>query len=177
MQLRDVTLAEEATLEPTDDGVFVALANPVPVRTVLTVQGGDGAQQLEVVRVVEVAGADPRGVRGVYAKPAQVEGEATVGSEHLQPTEGSPRGAPSDEEGPSEAPPEATGDGEADAEAAESAPDAAEASADADPDPSDSQLQPTVVISAEDSATSAIPEDLPKKKKKKGKNKKGKKKG
>lgn len=100
LEVRHIRLADSATLQPAkadegDEGVFVALAEPPPVRTVLTVVDGETRRALEVTRVVEIGDRDERGERGFYAR--WVEGEAIeratkVGTEHLE--DGTPQVQP-----------------------------------------------------------------------------------
>lgn len=91
---RHVPIAESPTVEVVGEGVFVALAAPPPVRTVLRLEHADGtASGLVVTRVVEVEGEGGRGARGFYARA--VEGDALaesdrVGSEHLRTPEAGP---------------------------------------------------------------------------------------
>lgn len=92
LEVRHVRLADEATLSPAplaegEDGVFVALAEPPPVRTVLSVVQGDQRRALEVARVVEVATRDEHGTRGFYGRWVEgdaLERAAKVGTEHLE---------------------------------------------------------------------------------------------
>ncbi|MEM9456116.1 MAG: hypothetical protein AAGF11_18180 [Myxococcota bacterium] len=67
-------------------GVFVAIDEPPPVRTVLAVVQGDERRALEVTSVVEVAERDEHGTRGFYGRWVDEEalGRAgQVGTEHL----------------------------------------------------------------------------------------------
>lgn len=105
---RDVPLADEATLETTERGIFVAIGEPVPVRSVLQVEADGETRNLQVVRVVEVASSDPQGVRGLYARDVEADqAPAGVGSEHLEPA---PEGSAPAPESDSEEPPEAASD-------------------------------------------------------------------
>lgn len=97
LQVRHVRLADSATLTPATidevEGVFVALDDPPPVRTVLGVTQGEQTRTLEVLRVVEVATADA--ARGFYGRWAddEAQGRATkVGTEHLE--DGTPQVQP-----------------------------------------------------------------------------------
>lgn len=101
VDLRHVRLAQSAALSEADGGVFVALDDPPPVRSVVVIHGDDGSHPLEVTRVVEVPESDPRGARGVYGR--FVDDEALqrtdrVGTEHL--ADGASAGSPAiDDEG------------------------------------------------------------------------------
>lgn len=104
LEVRHVHLAEQVTLSPANlgdgpseasQGVFVAFAEPPPVRTILTVVEGDSRRALEVVRVVEVAGRDERKIRGFYARfcaDEALERAARVGTEHME--DGTPQVQP-----------------------------------------------------------------------------------
>jgi len=108
LEVRHVHLAEQVTLSPAslgegsgegpdeaNEGVFVAFAEPPPVRTILTVVEGDSRRMLEVIRVVEVAERDERKVRGFYARFAEgqaLEHASRVGTEHLE--DGTPQVQP-----------------------------------------------------------------------------------
>lgn len=99
LELRHVRLAEQVTLVPAplgptpnggqEEGVFVALDDSPPVRTVLAVVEGDRRRALEVAWVVEVPGDDPGGptTRGFYGRwvaDEALERAARVGTEHLE---------------------------------------------------------------------------------------------
>lgn len=100
LELRHVRLAEPVTLRPAplgptpdgavEEGVFVALDDSPPVRTVLAVVEGGRRRALEVAWVVEVAGGDDHGgspVRGFYGRwvaDEALERAARVGTEHLE---------------------------------------------------------------------------------------------
>ncbi|MEM7159383.1 MAG: hypothetical protein AAF799_41480 [Myxococcota bacterium] len=92
LEVRHVRLADEATLSPAplaegEEGVFVALAEPPPVRTVLSVVSGDQRRALEVAQVVEVTSRDEHGTRGFYGRwvgEEALERAAKVGTEHLE---------------------------------------------------------------------------------------------
>lgn len=92
LEVRHVHVAEQVTLTPaslSDDqeGVFVALDDPPPVRTVMAVVEGDQRRALEVAWVVEVTERDERGTRGFYGRWVDDEAlarAAKVGTEHLE---------------------------------------------------------------------------------------------
>ncbi|MCH9680284.1 MAG: hypothetical protein K0V04_02530 [Deltaproteobacteria bacterium] len=92
LEVRHVHLAEQATIEPAtlpsgEDGVFVALDEPPPVRTVLTVVNGDERRPLAVVAVVEVTHGDQPQRRGLYGQWVDDQALASanrVGTEHLE---------------------------------------------------------------------------------------------
>ena len=92
LEVRHVQLSEQATLSPAtlaegEDGVFIALDEPLPIRTVLAVIEGDRRRALEVVRIVEVADRDERGRRGLYGRWVDDDAlvrAARVGTEHLE---------------------------------------------------------------------------------------------
>ena len=92
LELRHSVLADAATVSPTplseeEEGVFVAIDDPPPVRTVLTVVQGQERRPLEVTSVVEVADRDERGTRGFYGRwvdADKLENAAKVGTEHLE---------------------------------------------------------------------------------------------
>lgn len=111
LELRHVRLAEAVTLRPAplgptpegtvEDGVFVALDDSPPVRTVLAVVEGGRRRALEVVWVVEVAERDEpkaafgalgddhggppvRGFYGRWVADEALERAARVGTEHLE---------------------------------------------------------------------------------------------
>lgn len=102
LELRHVRLAEPVTLHPAplgptpldeggEEGVFVALEDSPPVRTVLAVVEGGRRRALEVVWVVEVAERDEAGgpppTRGFYGRwvaDEALERAARVGTEHLE---------------------------------------------------------------------------------------------
>jgi hypothetical protein len=98
LELRHVRLAEQAMLRPAslypassddaagEEGVFVALDDPPPVRTVLAVVEGERRRALEVAWVVEVAEHDdaPRGFYGRWVGDEALERAVRVGTEHLE---------------------------------------------------------------------------------------------
>ncbi|MCX4245996.1 hypothetical protein [Paraliomyxa miuraensis] len=95
LEIRNVRLAEQATLQPTnlgpspsgadEEGVFVALDDPPPVRTVLTVIEGEQRRALEVVWVVEVPERNAaRGFHGRWVGDEVRQRAAKVGTEHLE---------------------------------------------------------------------------------------------
>jgi hypothetical protein len=91
LEVRHVRLAEQATLRPAslgdggEEGVFVALDDPPPVRTVLAVVEGDRRRALEVVWVVEVAERDEtRGFYGRWVADEALGRAMKVGTEHLE---------------------------------------------------------------------------------------------
>jgi hypothetical protein len=95
LELRHVRLAEHITLRPAplgdgQEGVFVALDDSPPVRTVLAVVEGEQRRALEVAWVVEVAERDEHGApatRGFYGRWVSsdaLERAARVGTEHLE---------------------------------------------------------------------------------------------
>jgi hypothetical protein len=98
LEVRHVRLAEQATLRPAslgtaspepetvgEEGVFVALDDPPPVRTVLAVVEGDRRRALEVVWVVEVAERDEiRGFYGRWVADEALSRAVKVGTEHLE---------------------------------------------------------------------------------------------
>ena len=91
LELRHVRLAEPVTLRPAplegsgEEGVFVALEDSPPVRTVLAVVEGGRRRALEVVWVVEVAGGDEvKGFYGRWVADEALERAARVGTEHLE---------------------------------------------------------------------------------------------
>lgn len=92
LELRHSRVAEHVTLSTaalSDDqeGVFVAIDEPPPVRTVLTVVQGDERRALQVVSVVEVAERDERGTHGFYGRWVDedaLERASKVGTEHLE---------------------------------------------------------------------------------------------
>lgn len=111
LELRHVRLAEPVTLRPAslgpapdggvEEGVFVALDDSPPVRTVLAVVEGERRRALEVVWVVEVAERDDakaalgaasddggapvvRGFYGRWVADEALERAARVGTEHLE---------------------------------------------------------------------------------------------
>jgi hypothetical protein len=86
IKLRNVVLAEGAELTEQRDLVFVELADPPPVRTLLAVEdGSDEPAALEVARVVEVPDAERtrRGFYGRFVESSALERFARVGTEHL----------------------------------------------------------------------------------------------
>jgi len=102
LELRHVRLAEPVTLRPAslgptpeggvEEGVFVALDDSPPVRTVLAVVEGERRRALEVAWVVEVAeregdelgGPPVRGFYGRWVGDEALERAAKVGTEHLE---------------------------------------------------------------------------------------------
>ncbi len=93
LELRHFVLAERAPLRPAsvgegEQGVFIALDEPPPVRTVLTVVDGDERRPLSVVRVVEVPDQDgennTRGLVGRWIDAQALEAAQKVGAEHLE---------------------------------------------------------------------------------------------
>ena len=111
LELRHVRLAEPVTLRPAslgptpdggvEEGVFVALDDSPPVRTVLAVVEGERRRALEVAWVVEVAERDDakaalgaasdegggplvRGFYGRWVADEALERAARVGTEHLE---------------------------------------------------------------------------------------------
>lgn len=95
LELRHVRLAEAVTLRPTplgptpegtvEEGVFVALDDSPPVRTVLAVVEGGRRRALEVAWVVEVAERDEaKGFYGRWVADEALERAARVGTEHLE---------------------------------------------------------------------------------------------
>lgn len=90
LEVRHVRLAEQATLRPAslgdgEEGVFVALDDPPPVRTVLAVVEGDRRRALEVAWVVEVAERDEmRGFYGRWLADEALGRAVKVGTEHLE---------------------------------------------------------------------------------------------
>jgi hypothetical protein len=104
LELRHVRLAEPVTLRPAplgptpggagegavEEGVFVALDDSPPVRTVVAVVEGGRRRALEVAWVVEVAeqgdagGSSTRGFYGRWVGDEALERAAKVGTEHLE---------------------------------------------------------------------------------------------
>lgn len=100
LELRHVRLAEPVTLRPAplgptpeggvEEGVFVALDDSPPVRTVVAVVEGGRRRALEVAWVVEVAerddagGSSTRGFYGRWVGDEALERAARVGTEHLE---------------------------------------------------------------------------------------------
>jgi hypothetical protein len=100
LELRHVRLAELVTLRPAslgptpdggvEEGVFVALDDSPPVRTVLAVVEGGRRRALEVAWVVEVTERDDAGgpaTRGFYGRwlgDEALERAGKVGTEHLE---------------------------------------------------------------------------------------------
>ena len=108
VEIRRVPLTDTAPCEPSEGGVFVALDDPPPVRSILAITAGDEAPRaLEVTAVVEVA--PEGGARGFYGRFIEDDALARferVGTEHLSDGEPEPaaRGegetAESDDAGP-----------------------------------------------------------------------------
>jgi len=90
VDLRQASLSETARLRAHDgpgDLLFLAIDNPPPVRSLLSLRDGDQRKAFEVVRVVEVVDED-ESARGCYGREIPVERldeQAKVGSEHLEP--------------------------------------------------------------------------------------------
>ena len=94
LEVRHVRLADQATLQPAalgpaseaaEEGVFIALDDPPPVRTVLAVVEGGRRRALEVAWVVEVPDpGSPRGFHGRWVSDEALERAARVGTEHLE---------------------------------------------------------------------------------------------
>lgn len=90
LELRRTRLAETVALRPApladgEEGVFVALDDSPPVRTVLTVVEGDRRRALEVAWVVEVADRDEvKGFYGRWVGDEALERAMRVGTEHLE---------------------------------------------------------------------------------------------
>lgn len=87
VEIRSHQLAAAAEIAEADGGVFVPLAEPPPVRTVLRLtEEGKELQALEVTRVVEVHGNDGRasGVVGRYVGLDELARSERVGTEHLE---------------------------------------------------------------------------------------------
>jgi hypothetical protein len=95
LELRHVRLAESVILRPAqlgptpegtvEEGVFVALDDSPPVRTVLAVVEGGRRRALEVAWVVEVAERDEaKGFYGRWLADEALERAARVGTEHLE---------------------------------------------------------------------------------------------
>jgi hypothetical protein len=95
LELRHVRLAEPVTLRPAslgptpdggvEEGVFVALDDSPPVRTVLAVVEGGRRRALEVAWVVEVTERDEvKGFYGRWVADEALERAAKVGTEHLE---------------------------------------------------------------------------------------------
>ncbi len=92
LELRHVRLADHATMRPAAlgategvEGVFVAIDDPPPVRTVLAVVEGERRRALEVVWVVEVAEhGETRGFYGRWVDDEVLERAANVGTEALE---------------------------------------------------------------------------------------------
>ena len=90
VEYRNLSVAESAEVSEAsaDDGggVFVALDEPLPVRSVVRLVPSDGdAREVVVTRVVEVGGEGS--ARGLYARDASDEDReraAKVGTEHLE---------------------------------------------------------------------------------------------
>ena len=104
VDLRSISLSASAQLAELPDGsFFVALDEPPPVRTVLSVREEDGeARAFEVCRVIEIGEAGPTGARGCqgrFVEAERLEQQHGVGSEHLTPGEphSSPGAAGSDD--------------------------------------------------------------------------------
>jgi hypothetical protein len=98
VDIRHVQLAEAASCEPASNGLFVAMDDPPPVRSILAVSDGDGAPRaFEVTAVVEVA--PEGGVRGFHGRFIESDALARferVGTEHL--SDGEPEGDATDGE-------------------------------------------------------------------------------
>jgi hypothetical protein len=90
LELRHVRLAEHVPLRPAplgdgEEGVFVALDDSPPVRTVVAVVQGGRRRALEVAWVVEVAEREEaRGFYGRWLGDEALERAAKVGTEHLE---------------------------------------------------------------------------------------------
>jgi hypothetical protein len=104
VDLRSISLSPSAQLAELPDGsFFVALDEPPPVRTVLSVREEDGeARAFEVSHVLEIGEAGPTGARGCqgrFVEAERLEQQHGVGSEHLTPGEphSSPDAAESDD--------------------------------------------------------------------------------
>lgn len=87
VEYRNLSLAESAEVSEADDGgVFVALEEPPPVRSVVRLVSADGSSRdVVLTRVVEVP--DEGAPRGFHAKDAgddDRERAAKVGTEHLE---------------------------------------------------------------------------------------------
>lgn len=94
VEYRHTPLTPEATVADAGEGVFVALAQPMPVRSTLRVIDSDGSERRLVVdRVVESAEAGEFGARGVVGHWVDADAMgagATVGSEHLESADAGP---------------------------------------------------------------------------------------
>jgi hypothetical protein len=92
VDLRSISLSAAAQLAELPDGsFFIALDEPPPVRTVLSVreEGGE-ARAFEVSHVIEISEASPIGVTGCqgrFVEAKRLERQRDVGSEHHAPGE------------------------------------------------------------------------------------------
>jgi len=92
LELRHSTLADAAPVSPAPladgtEGVFVAIDDPPPVRTVLTVVQGDQRRPLEVTAVVEVIDRSAQTTRGFFGRWVDAEAlerAGKMGTEHLE---------------------------------------------------------------------------------------------
>ncbi len=97
VEYRHTPLASEADVQDSGKSVFVALAQPMPVRSTLRVIDAAGNERgLVVDRVIESADAGDFGDRGVVGHWVDVDAVAAaagVGSEHLASAEATPPSA------------------------------------------------------------------------------------
>ena len=97
VEYRHTPLAAEADVHDSGKSVFVALAQPMPVRSMLRVIDAAGNERgLVVDRVIESADAGDFGDRGVvghWVDADAVAKAAAVGSEHLESAEATPPSA------------------------------------------------------------------------------------
>lgn len=87
VEIRSHQLAAAAQIAEAEGGVFVPLAEPPPVRTVLRLtEEGKELQALEVTRVIEVEGSEGRtpGVIGRYVGLDELARSEQVGTEQLE---------------------------------------------------------------------------------------------
>jgi len=100
VDLRSISLSASAQLAELPDGsFFIALDEPPPVRTVLSVREEDGeARAFEVGHVIEIGEASPTGATGCqgrFVAAERLERQRGVGSEHHVP--GEPHHRPDDD--------------------------------------------------------------------------------
>jgi hypothetical protein len=85
VEYRHALLAEQTTMEETADGLFLALDQPMPVRSTLRVITPDGVSRGVVVeRVAETSEPGGRGVFARFVDDDTVTSNLNVGSEHLE---------------------------------------------------------------------------------------------
>jgi hypothetical protein len=94
VEIRGVQLAEVASCEESEAGVFIALDDPPPVRSILAIaEGAQAPRAFEVTGVVEVPpDGGVRGFVGRFIESDALARYARVGTEHL--ADGEPEAAP-----------------------------------------------------------------------------------